>query len=46
MLPASTGSHSGTEPIPKFFSVSNFGWKFFLQVPRNVYDHNTVAPFK
>jgi hypothetical protein len=35
--------HSGTEQIPKFFSVSNFGGKFLLQVPRNVYDQDTIA---
>jgi hypothetical protein len=38
--------HSGTEQIPKFFSVSNFGGKFLLQVPRNVYDQDTIAPLE
>ena len=41
-----SASHSGSEPIPKFFSVSNFGGKFLLQVPRNVYDQDPIAPLE
>ena len=36
-------SDSGTEPISKFVSSSNFVGKFLLQVPGNVYDQNAIA---
>src|SRR5260370_42485994 len=39
-------SHSGAEPIPKCPSLANFTWKFFLQVPRHVYDHDAISPFE
>lgn len=38
--------HSGTEQIPKFFAAKKLGWQFFLQVPRNVYDQNAIAPLE
>src|SRR5262249_6234793 len=45
-LRGSKVNHSGADAVPKCPSLSNLNWQFFLQVPRNVYDHNAISPLE
>src|SRR6516165_907380 len=37
---------SGADAVPNCPSLSNLTRQFFLQIPRNVYDHNAISPLE